>query len=228
MKKLFLFFVLIYFGQSAIYGQGVDLGMHQQFGIDIPDTVVANNSYSVTVAIINNDTADFVGPLNVVLGVDSAQNGVYVPVQSDSLLLIQLVAGDTTVVSLSHFISLNDYKLEGNGIAIWPAGPNVNTTDSVFKDVYVVIESGVKDEEQWEGYEAISMYPNPTNQYVYITDKGTGRVVEQVRIYDLRGAIIEILGATTTIDLSTINPGVYLVEVDFGKMRKKTFRIIKQ
>jgi hypothetical protein len=62
----------------------------------------------------------------------------------------------------------------------------------------------------------IKIYPNPTSDFLNISMIAPIEVNEQFKIYDLTGRLVltsQIDGADTTIDVSSLNAGVYIVGV---------------
>lgn len=82
------------------------------------------------------------------------------------------------------------------------------------------------------GLEAIELYPNPTSGMIYITNEGSTEVFSY-ELTDLNGKVIAsemnaINGTnTTSVDLSALEPGVYLIKVANENV-EHTFRVIKQ
>jgi len=78
----------------------------------------------------------------------------------------------------------------------------------------------------------MNVHPNPTSGILYINNSGSEEVYSY-EITDVKGRIIEtqtnvINGTETTeIDLSDVEPGIYMVKV-FNDNAKKTYRIVKQ
>ena len=82
------------------------------------------------------------------------------------------------------------------------------------------------------GLEAIELYPNPTSGMIYISNEGSTEVFSY-ELTDLNGKVITsaenaINGTDTTpVDLSKLEPGVYLINVANDNV-EHTFRVIKQ
>ena len=69
----------------------------------------------------------------------------------------------------------------------------------------------------------IKLYPNPAKQELHICTKGSENITE-VWMYSLNGNIvIQARPVDGTLDISTLQPGMYIVEVmvEGRKMRRK-------
>ncbi len=80
-------------------------------------------------------------------------------------------------------------------------------------------------------FEGFSIYPNPTSDVVYIANSGSSEVFNY-EVLDMNGRVIlkadqTITGsATTQLDVSKVEIGVYLIRI-FNEHAEKTFRIVK-
>ena len=89
--------------------------------------------------------------------------------------------------------------------------------------VYKIIGEtmGVNDQNRVD----ISIFPNPTSDFVHIT---SNKPIEAVSIYSAEGKLIQTLnGNATQIDISSYPKGVYLVTIQSGKITK-TQKVIKK
>ena len=89
--------------------------------------------------------------------------------------------------------------------------------------VYKIIGEtmGVNDQNQ----NTISVYPNPTSDYLNIT---SNKSVDTVSIYSAEGKLLQTInGNTTQIDISSYPKGVYLVTIQSGKITK-TQKVVKK
>lgn len=58
----------------------------------------------------------------------------------------------------------------------------------------------------------VTLYPNPTNgNYIHITSTSTAEII--VAVYDVTGKLIMLTTTKKTIDISTLNSGLYLVKI---------------
>ena len=88
-------------------------------------------------------------------------------------------------------------------------------TITIEKNSYVVISnmasavSGVEDVEDGLAETKISIYPNPATDYVNVEGEG----VKGIEVYSLSGALVATEYAGTTVDVSGLAKGAYLVKV---------------
>ncbi len=76
---------------------------------------------------------------------------------------------------------------------------------------------------------ALSLYPNPSYGYLNIELEGYSGEQVGMMMYDLRGKVVlnrQITNAHTTVDLTDMKPGVYVVRLDAGE-ETITRRIVK-
>lgn len=74
------------------------------------------------------------------------------------------------------------------------------------------------------------IYPSPFNSIIHIEATNDAESPFTLKIYDLNGRVVnesELTGRITTIDVSHLNIGVYLAEIQSGK-EKSVMRIIKK
>lgn len=66
----------------------------------------------------------------------------------------------------------------------------------------------------------ITLYPNPANDVVYL-DNNSGNIMESITISDVTGRILltinNPLNNSTTIDVSSLTPGNYFIEINTGE-----------
>ena len=78
----------------------------------------------------------------------------------------------------------------------------------------------------------MSIFPNPTNGSVFLTNEGSNEVFN-IELTDVNGKVIVTQNATingtqkTEISLSNLESGFYLIRA-FNDNANKTFRIIKE
>ena len=77
----------------------------------------------------------------------------------------------------------------------------------------------------------ISLYPNPTTDQITLTYTGS-QSLNELRVTDIQGRLVKLLDLTNfngsrTIDVSTLNSGLYFFQVDNGQSTVTTKVIIK-
>jgi len=78
---------------------------------------------------------------------------------------------------------------------------------------------------------AISIYPNPTNDFVLI--KGTPESVKNLRymLFDLNGKLLaeqKVTNSETTLSFNNLQTGTYLVKLIRNDQEVQVFKIVKQ
>ena len=113
--------------------------------------------------------------------------------------------------------SVCDYLAAPNGtIEIYNNATGCNTQEEVEETCTVSMESKNPEKE-------ISIFPNPANRQLTISKKD-GTTIEEVIIYNQTGQIVLLeKPANNIIDISKLQPGLYVIEVKSGhrKVREK-------
>ena len=76
----------------------------------------------------------------------------------------------------------------------------------------------------------LSVFPNPTSDYLRVVVQSEELLEWQCRVYDLGGRLIQIHQSTDSallLPFQTLAAGTYLVEVRVAENQSKTFQIIK-
>ena len=199
---------------------GVPAGVHNFYFITTgcaPDTTIAKITV-VQPSSAGNDGAVAVcrnQPLNLLSGL--AGNADLGGVWTDPNAVV-VPNGNTTA---SNIPGQYNYKyIVTNGVC--PAD-----TAKVVVNVQGCDYLGLED----VAFEGFNLYPNPTTDLIYITNAGSSEVFNY-EVLDMNGRVIlkandAINGtATTEINLSQVEVGVYMVRV-FNKNADKTFRVVK-
>ncbi|MGH1339420.1 MAG: T9SS type A sorting domain-containing protein [Aureispira sp.] len=76
-----------------------------------------------------------------------------------------------------------------------------------------------------EGDNTLTAYPNPTTDFVELSY--TGEVIKSVQVYDVTGSLVSQQLNETTIDLSHLPKGMYMVKVQTATT-SKTVQVAKQ
>lgn len=182
-----------------------------------------------------NETVDFdMGPATLEFTPSHAIDAFLINIKNDgSVGWVQTVGGmpfftKSTVASNSlgniYFLTIFETEASFNP-AISPSLPALENVDLVL----VKYNSFLNSEEQISNSQAISVYPNPTNQMVYVDLSGqTGMTT--ISIYDVVGNIIfsDITAAAIyCADLSEFVDGVYLINIQNGAI-SKILKVIKR
>ena len=74
------------------------------------------------------------------------------------------------------------------------------------------------------------VYPNPTIEYVTLNIQNTDLKKMSYMMFDVQGKLItkqKITAYKTTIGMSELKPGIYVIKILNNQKEKKTFKIIK-
>ncbi|MFC2131411.1 SBBP repeat-containing protein [Bacteroidota bacterium] len=79
----------------------------------------------------------------------------------------------------------------------------------------------------------IEVYPNPVNDFIYIEIKSQIIELVHLQVYNLLGQVLinsvgnSCNGQLTTLDLSALNSGIYILSISFNGKNKNNYRIVK-
>ena len=85
---------------------------------------------------------------------------------------------------------------------------------------------------QQDGETNLTVYPNPTDDILYVELSGAG--VQSAGLYDLQGRVVKTLrttslqGTTATLSLKSVPAGVYLLRVMDTEGREYQRKIVKK
>lgn len=83
-------------------------------------------------------------------------------------------------------------------------------------------------EEELNEEKNIKIYPNPTNEHIYLSN-GNYNAVFNIRIYDIYGKLILTKKNTNQISLGNLNSGIYFAEINsFSSNTKVLRKIVKK
>ena len=132
--------------------------------------------------------------------------------------IIDLGIWGNTLLSTCEVKSICDYLAAPNGIVqIEDNAPGCNSQSQVEAACELVSVESIDAEENY------FLFPNPANQTVVITSK-SGTLIENVIIYNQTGQRVYCgIPENNTLDISKLQPGMYVVEVvsNVGKEIKK-------
>lgn len=230
MKKyVFLFIISLLLVSNKGISQA-SLGISQTAFIVYNDTVSAFTLDSINIYLVNKGDSIFNGTYKIMTAVQDSNSVVfYHLVDSTSTFFPPSIpAGDSINVSVpSNFImgdSSTQYHYKINVIVIWPVAANAATEDSLIYDVFILLPKSITEIDL---YHLINAYPNPTTDKI-ILENGSKNSIEEVRIYDSKGGLVESLNKPEFIYTEAWSPGVYLINIQLKNNKTQTIRIVKQ
>lgn len=172
---------------------------------DVSTLIPLNSSHDFVTRIKDDNIVEFIFE-DINLPFDDANNDGYVLLKIKTLETLEL--GDTFSNDAEIYFDYN--------------------TPIITNDELTTVVENLSVEET-ELQSLVKIYPNPTNDYVFIESNDT---LESIAIYDIHGRQIQILVLTGTtnsskIDLSYLSKGVYFLNMK-TKVGEQTSKIIKK
>lgn len=206
-----LFFLLV-IGTNA----QASFGFANTSTLGLSDTVLMNATVTYGVSVKNTGNQPFSGNFTVYVAIQDTSNMFLVSVDSTNLQTPSLLAGDSAGVTITHDIDPLKFMDGNNTVVIWPASPTTGTTDSIFRDIFVITFQ--KTDEL--SINQLNIYPNPVSDFLMIR---TEFEVENVRISDMNGKLVMTTNETK-LNLGSLDKGTYIIELnttDGKTLRKK-------
>ena len=85
---------------------------------------------------------------------------------------------------------------------------------------------------QQDGKTRLTVYPNPTDDVLYVELTGAG--IANVALYDLQGRVVETVratslqGGTATLNMHNIPAGVYVLHVTDGEGKEYRQKVVRR
>jgi hypothetical protein len=226
-KNLFLILSLSLLLISKSFGQA-SIGISPYSTAIGNDTLPAGSSDSISFWVVNTGSNPFNDYIYFVTYVQDSSGVFYHVVDSTAISFPSVIAvGDSLPFSLTpvyDVVTPGKYHYDINIIVIWPVAGSASTSN-VFTYVQVLtLPNGINEIDLSR---LINAYPNPVTSKLTLKNSGkTG--IEEVRIYDVHGRLIESLKATEFICTENWNPGVYMINILLENKQTHTIRVIKQ
>jgi len=220
MKKLFLilnFFISFFLFASQTEAQTLSLDSISGF----PDSVNNGQQVSMTLWLSVNGFV-FQGDLAILMNSvnhDNTPDTLYYN-PSDSV-----GANGVETLQIVHTFSAAELDGGDNIVVVWPASANGSVNpDSITFQHLVLRNVGISENEKTQ---VVELYPSPVYDFLRLRMSHPEKV-EQVRVLDVLGKeLLRFDSAVTRFNISSLNSGVYFVEVlnkDHSKVVKKFFR----
>ncbi len=213
--RLFLFsFLLSVFSLQS--GRAQDSLSMGQSVIWNHDTAVFNQTLNVTVTVFNYGTSAYADSMTIYAKLTSNNPHDTVAIINHTPVA-SLPIGDSTQVSMNWIVDPLKYVGGGNNITvIWPSNPNSDNAvgDSLNLSTFIDTALGIT---MWLPTE-FKIYPNPSRGQIKL-EFSEQTDIENVRIYSLRGRLIEQFKARNNYDLSILPAGSYMIQVEDKKGR---------
>lgn len=230
MKKyvLLIFTALLFVSKTG--SAQASLGISQYSFFINNDTVPAYSTDSISIYVVNRGTSAFSGNFTIKTAVkDSNSVAAYHQVDSvNSFFPITIASGDSVPFALAPYYFMGDsstqYHFDINVIVIWPVALTASTDDSLLFNIFIVLNVGVQEIDLTQ---LIKAYPNPTTSNLTL-ENTSEKAIEEVRIYDTSGRMIQTEKSPTLICTDKWKPGTYLIKIQLENKQTRTIRVIKQ
>lgn len=219
MKNLLFYSLFILFGYGA--NAQASLGFADNSTPGLSDTILMNSTVTYGVSVQNTGNQPFVGNFTVYVAIYDSSAFFQMPVDSTNVTTNSLQPGDTSGVLINQLVAPTKFMDGNNTVVIWPVAPGYYTTDSIFKNVFVLTFEGTDE----LSINQLNIYPNPVTSDIFIQSEFK---VESVRILSANGK--EIISTNQShISLSNFENGLYIVEVrtENGKILRKKIIVKK-
>ena len=164
-----------------------------------------------------------------------------------AISLNNLEVSDTTVVAAPSmtiadavfdfargrfYVTTTDYVSTGAGIVYDMNGDSINNFEAgISAEALAVDYYGIESVEENKADNFVSVYPNPVNDVLNLTYRGNNSLQKAV-VRNIAGQVVETYdfngyASSATIDVSTLNSGMYLVSV-YDKNGVNTVKIFKK
>jgi hypothetical protein len=224
MKKLLIVTLLSFLVNAIGHSQSLSVDSISAEA-NIPDTVNYNANLNHTFPVNISGGTPFTGTVWLIAGVDSS-SGV---ISLDTIGFRNVVnkQNDTIMFTINEtYNNANAYRFGGNVVVIWPVATGLNTLDTFQTNVFIIQAVGINNVQHL--YNAISVYPNPTKDYIYINKKDQKIDVKHVRIYNLKGQLIYDEKFRSKIDVSRLSEGLYFLKLETDEGEVLNYKLIKK
>lgn len=221
MKKQNLLLLLGLFIARFSFSQA-GVGCPQGSIVGLSDTVIMNTSVTYGVSVVNTGNVALSGPVTVYIGnIDSTATFHLVDSVITQFTLFPFNPGDTQSVLITHTIDPAKFYEGNNTVVIWPVHGSAVTTDTASKNIFVIIFSSTEELTM----EKLIIYPNPVKDALRIVANET---IEQVRIFDLSGQLVQTAVFPENLDVSSLPAGIYCIEARSVNQKSKRIKFVKQ
>lgn len=230
MKKkcTILLSIIWIFGQSG-FGQALGIGAPGL--INFPDTGYGGYSVNISLYVKNTGSVAYSGSFSI----DYSVNSVTQPGSLYSGFLSNLMAGDSSLISINNFYFYSTvYSLNAiNVVVVWPRAPSpVPTSDSSTISVYVADSSYYNNGFSTQTHAINSgdaepmLFPNPASETLSILNTAPEHIQIIEMIEFATGKVVRRFN-TTSISLHDIRSGYYFLTISLKNGQRKYLKFVK-
>ena len=194
-------------------------------------TLAKGSPYTVTVspaingapgAYTDDEIAVWIDYNNDLDFADAGERIAYVLVAAGWNNVFNFVVPATATTALVNMRVRISYSVDG---AIIPCGESTYGEVEDYK-VNIVASSGLEE----NNLDGLSIYPNPTNDFITIDLTSGNAIVNEIKLVDLTGKTLltsTIINNSTKLDLHTLSAGVYhvIVNTNLGSVTRKIIKL---
>lgn len=194
-------------------------------------TLAKGSPYSITVtpaiagtpgAYTDDEIAVWIDYNNDLDFADAGEQIAYILVAAGWNNVFNFVVPATATTALVNMRVRISYSVDG---AIIPCGESTFGEVEDYK-VNIVASSGIEE----NNLDGLSIYPNPTNDFITIDLTSGNAIVNEIKLVDLTGKTLltsTIINNSTKLDLHTLSAGVYhvIVNTNLGSVTRKIIKL---
>ena len=227
MKRVFFIPLLFILTLSSTLKAQSDLGIDSNFfSYSIPTSTSFNNNDNYIVSVKNFGPQTYTGTVIVEFYLDSSTVGSSF-VKLDSSIINNTVISPNSGVSDSALIHIDSTKFRSgiNTVVIWPKTSSATTHDSLKINILVVGYAGINGPINTN---KTIIFPVPMQNKLFVANKDQNFIIEQVRIFDLSGRLIQDEKFNGSLDVSKLTSGVYTLEFSDKNGKTSRYKVIKE
>ena len=194
-------------------------------------TLAKGSPYTVTVspaingapgAYTDDEIAVWIDYNNDLDFADAGERIAYVLVAAGWSNVFNFVVPATATTALVNMRVRISYSVDG---AIIPCGESTYGEVEDYK-INIVASSGLEE----NNLDGLSIFPNPTNDFITIDLTSGNAIVNEIKLVDLTGKTLltsTIINNSTKLDLHTLSAGVYhvIVNTNLGSVTRKIIKL---
>jgi len=202
------------------------IGFDPNFQTTFPDSVAYGEVDSIIFYIHNKRKSPYEGTVNLWHQVISDSTGtITTRIDSSTLNNIILNAEESRRVAMPQTFNNPQYRMGGNTVVVWPANINMETADTATGRIILAVITSI-DKPIWIGHESVQVFPNPTQDFIQVKHS-EGLSIKSIVITNELGQLV-LKTNHSKVDISNYKNGVYLVTIDFGEEKQRSYKLLKQ
>lgn len=188
------------------------------------DTVHANETVYVSTSLINTGNQPYNGRLWFAFSINGVRNisrSIFNPPYNGEVVSInpgqQLPLQFEVVAQPQYFVPGPDI------FVVWPITENNTTPDTL--QAQIVVLDGINDVAAEQDESNLRIYS--TNNTLIITQADAAPQLKNIALYSITGSLMYYTTNTgnITLPLDNYTPGIYLVQIQLGNGRYKTYKV---